>query len=390
MSAPAALHPPAAVLEPRPTQVAMEGDEMVLSMGPQHPSTHGVLRIVLKTDGEVVKEAIPHLGYLHRCFEKHAENLTYGQVIPFTDRMDYLASMNQNFSFVVAVERLMGIQPSEREEYIRVIMAELNRIASHLVSFGTYGLDIGAVTPFLYAFRERELILDIFEAASGARLLYNYMRIGGVMRDLTPQMLDKVREFVEYFEPKIDEYNELLSFNRIFIERTASVGVLSAEQAIAYGVTGPNLRGSGVQFDIRRGDPYSIYDRFEFDIPVGQGLHGTVGDCWDRYYVRILEMRESVKILRQALAQIPAGELARRPKTVKPPKGEIYSRTESPRGELGFYVISDGTTNPLRVKARSPCFTAMSVFDELARGAMISDVIAIIGSIDIVLGEIDR
>ena len=373
----------------------MEGDEMILSMGPQHPSTHGVLRIVLKTDGEVVKEAIPHIGYLHRCFEKHAENLTYGQVIPFTDRMDYLASMNQNFSFVVAVERLMGIQPSEREEYIRVIMAELNRIASHLVSFGTYGLDIGAVTPFLYAFRERERILDIFEAASGARLLYNYMRIGGVMRDLSPQMLDQTRAFVDYFAPKIDEYNELLSFNRIFIERTAGVGVLSAEQAIGYGITGPNLRGSGVQFDLRRGDPYSIYDRFEFEIPVGQGLQGKVGDCWDRYYVRVLECFESIKILRQAIPklketkgqEIMADQFK---KVMKVPKGECYLKIENPRGELGYYVVSDGTPKPYRVKARAPSFHNISVLPDISKGCMVADMVAIIGSVDIVMGEVDR
>lgn len=370
----------------------LKSDEMLLNMGPQHPSTHGVLRLVLRTDGEVVKEAIPHIGYLHRCFEKHAENVTYPQVIPYTDRMDYVGSMNNALGYVIAVEKLMGIKVPERAEYIRVIVAELNRIASHLLAFGTYGLDIGAFTPFMHAFRDREKILDLFEEASGARLLYNYPRIGGVARDVPPGWLEKTRAFIDYFEPKIKEYNDLLTFNKIFIERTANVGVLPLDLAISYGVTGPNLRGSGMKWDLRRNDPYSIYDRFEFDIPVGTGEMGTVGDCWDRYWVRIREMGESIKIIRQALDQIPPGEVMAPEglKAIKPPKGEVYVRTETPRGELGYYLISDGSQQPYRLKVRSPCFTAMSVFHEIARGGMIADMVAIVGSLDIVLGEIDR
>ncbi|HIE30419.1 TPA: NADH-quinone oxidoreductase subunit D [Candidatus Poribacteria bacterium] len=366
-------------------------EEMMVSMGPQHPSTHGVLRLMLTLDGEIVKEAVPHIGYLHRCFEKHAENLTYPQIIPYTDRLDYMASMNNNLGFCVGVERLMGLEVPQRAEYLRVLVAELNRIASHQISLGSYGLDMGAFTPFLYVFRDREIILDIFEELCGARLTYNYVRIGGVARDASPALLDRIEEFVDYFEPWIDKYNNLFTYNKIFIERTANVGVMSKGMAINYGVTGPNLRGSGFQWDLRRDDPYSIYDRFDFNIPVGNGEFGTVGDSWNRYRVRLWEMEESVKIIRQVLNQIPEGPImAQMRGAIRPPEGEIYARTETPRGELGFYIVSDGSPKPTRVKVRSPCFTVMSVFRELSRGCMIADLMAILGSFDIVLGEIDR
>jgi NADH-quinone oxidoreductase subunit D len=369
----------------------VQGDQMTLNIGPQHPSTHGVLRLEVKTDGEIVSEIRPHIGYLHRCFEKHSENVTYEQVIPFTDRCDYLAAMNSNFGYVVAMEDLMEIKVPERVDYIRVIMGELNRIASHLLALGVYGLDVGAFTPFLYMLRDRERILDMFEYTCGARLLYNYMWVGGVSHDLPKDFVNICTGFLDYFEPQISEYNELLTYNKIFIERTADVGVLPADVAVSFGVTGPNLRGSGVKWDVRRDEPYSIYDRFEFDVPTGTGEFGTVGDCFDRYWVRMLEVKESVKILRQALKDIPSGDVHQAiPKKIRPPKGSIYRRTESPRGDLGYYIVSDGTPVPFRVKMRSPAFTALSVLDEISRGWMISDVIAILGSLDIVLGEIDR
>jgi NADH-quinone oxidoreductase subunit D len=367
-------------------------EEMILNMGPQHPSTHGVLRLLLVTDGEVVSEAEPHIGYLHRCAEKIGENVNYQQFVPYTDRMDYLAGMNCNHAYSHAVERLMGLGIPERAEYIRILVLELNRIASHLVAFGTYGLDIGAFTPFFYAFRERERILDLFEELCGARLTYNYVRIGGVMIDLPPGWLKKVEQFLDYFTPKIKEYDELLSYNKIFIKRTANIGVLPAEIAVAYGVTGPNLRGSGIEWDLRKDEPYSIYDRFQFEVPIGHGEMGTLGDCWDRYMVRIREMRESVKILRQALASIPEGPVMAEEmgKSLKVPAGELYTRVENPRGELGFWVVSGGKDTAIRCKVRAPSFCSMSVFKDLSRGAMIADLVAIIGSFDIVLGEIDR
>jgi len=370
----------------------IEGDHMVLNMGPQHPSTHGVLRLELLTDGEICVKITPHVGYLHRCFEKIAESVPYNQVIPYTDRLDYLASMNCNLGFVLAVEKLMGIEVNERVKTIRVIMAELNRIASHLVAFGTYALDIGAFTPFLYAFREREHIIDLFEEVCGARLLYNYIWIGGLSHDLPSGWVEKCRDFCDYFVPKIDEYNNLFSFNQIFVDRTAEVGVMNAEQAIAYGATGPNLRGAGVAWDLRKTEAYSGYETYDFDICIGTGEKGVVGDCWDRYMVRIREMEQSVKIIRQALDRLPEGNVQEAiPKSFKKiPEGEVYMRTEAPRGELGFYAISDGSQIPYRVKCRSNCFTSLSAVPEIGVGAMIADMVAIIGSIDIVLGEVDR
>ena len=371
--------------------MAIETKELVLNMGPQHPSTHGVLRLELEIEGELVKSVKPHIGYLHRCFEKHAEAMTYPQVIPYTDRMDYLASMYNNFGYAVAVEKLMGIEVPERVEYIRVIMGELQRIASHLVAIGTYGLDIGAFTPFLYAFRDREKILSLFEMTCGARLLYNYIWVGGVSHDLHPDFLRLTKEFIPYFRPKIKEMNELLSYNKIFIDRTANVGVLPVDTAINYGMTGPNLRASGMKYDLRRDDPYSIYDRFDFDVITGHGEKGTAGDCWDRYFVRILEMEQSLRIIEQAVEQIPDGDVTSAiPRRVKPPKGSVYSRVENPKGELGYFIISDGSLNPFRVKVRGPSFVHLSVMDELCKGYLVADVVAILGSIDIVLGEVDR
>mgnify|MGYP001273531913 FL=1 len=371
---------------------SVQTEEMVLNMGPQHPSTHGVLRLKVLTDGEIVTRITPYIGYLHRCFEKHCENVTYEQVLPYTDRCDYIAAMNNNFGYAVAVEKLMDIKVPEKVEHIRVIVAELNRIASHLLAVGTFGLDVGAFTPFLYCFRDRERILDLFEMLCGARLLYSYIWVGGLSHDLPVGWVEKAYEFLDYFEPQVEEYNNILTFNKIFIERSADVGVLPRDVAISYGVTGPNLRGSGVKWDLRKDDPYSIYDKFEFDIPIGTGVVGTVGDCWDRYYIRVREIEESVKIVRQALEQLPRdGDVHEAiPKKIRPPKGQLYDRTETPRGELGYYIISNGKPIADRLKMRSPAFTALSCIDEIARGWMISDVFAILGSLDIVLGEIDR
>ncbi|HSW54615.1 MAG TPA: NADH-quinone oxidoreductase subunit D [Ignavibacteriaceae bacterium] len=369
----------------------LKTEEMVLNMGPQHPSTHGVLRLELQIDGEIIIDVVPHIGYLHRCFEKHCEAMTYPQIIPYTDRMDYLASMYNEFGYALAMERLMKIEVPERVEYIRVIMGELQRIASHLVALGTYGADIGAFTPFLFCFRDRERILHLFEITCGARLLYNYIWIGGLSHDLHPDFIRLTKEFIKDFRPNVKELNELLSYNRIFIERTANVGILPIETAINYGVTGPNLRASGLKWDLRRDDPYSAYHKFDYEIPVGSGEKGKTGDCWDRYYVRVLEMEESLKIIEQAIDTIPDGDVSSAiPKRVKPPEGQIYTRVENPRGELGYFIISDGSLNPARVKVRAPSFVTMQVFPELCKGFMVADVVAILGSVDIVLGEIDR
>ena len=369
-----------------------QGDDLILQMGPQHPSTHGVLRLELVMDGELVKQITPHIGYLHRCFEKHAEAMTYPQVIPYADRMDYLAAMNMELGYALAVEKLMGLtELPERLEYIRVIMAELQRIASHLLAIGTFGLDVGAITPFLWCFRDREKILDLFEWASGARLLYNYLWIGGVMQDLPDGFGRRALEFLDYFEPNVQELNDLLSFNKIFIERTANIGVMSPEMAISYGIGGPNLRGSGVKWDLRKEEPYGIYERFDFDIPVGTGEFGSIGSAWDRYMVRVREMLESIKILRQAFDQLPSGDPnSATPRRIRPAAGDAYMRTESPRGEIGFYLVSDGSDKPFRCKGRSPCFTAISAIDAIGRNSLVADAVATVGSLDIVLGEIDR
>jgi len=364
---------------------------MLVNMGPQHPSTHGVLRIVLRTDGEMVLEAVPHLGYLHRCKEKIAENLAYYQYIGYTDRLDYLAAMNNNHAWSMAVEKLAGIEVPERAEFIRIIAVELNRIASHLVSFGTYGLDMGAFTPFLYAFREREYILDLFEQLCGARLTLSYINVGGVTWDLPPQFLEKLTEFLDYFEPKIDEYNDLLSFNHIFIKRTANVGVCSRDICIKYALSGPMIRGSGIPFDLRRDRPYSIYPKLDFDVVVGSGMKGQLGDCWDRYWVKMEEMKQCVRILRQCIAQMPQGLFrAKLPRAMKVPAGEVYEEYENPRGHLGFYLESQGGPIPYRAHIRGPSFINLAVTQALCKNVLLADVPAIVGSIDIVMGEVDR
>jgi NADH-quinone oxidoreductase subunit D len=373
------------------TQNGIKTEQMVLNLGPQHPSTHGVLRLELELEGEIITKVTPHIGYLHRCFEKHAEAMTYSQVVPYTDRMDYLSAMYNEFGYALAVEKLLGIELPERVEYIRVIMGEFQRIASHLVAIGTYGLDIGAVTPFLYCVRDRERIFRLFEKTCGARLLYNYIWVGGLSHDLHPDFVREAKEFVKYFKPNIKELNDLLTMNKIFIERTANVGVLPVETAINYGISGPNLRASGLKWDIRKNDPYSVYHKFDFDIPVGKNDIGTVGDSWNRYYIRVLEMEQSLRIIEQALEQIPEGDVTSAiPKRIKPPVGQVYSRVENPKGELGYFIISNGSTSPFRVKVKGPSFVHLGVLNELCKGRMVADVIAILGSIDIVLGEVDR
>jgi len=380
---------------------SLQPEEMIINMGPQHPSTHGVLRLELIIDGEIVKEVIPHVGYLHRCFEKHAENLTYQQTIPFTDRLDYLASMNNSHAFVMGVERMLGIDKDipKRIEYIRVLVCELNRIASHLIAIGTYGIDIGAFTPFLWCFRDREHIMNMLEWASGSRMLYNYIWVGGLFYDLPVGFEERCKEFVDYFKPKLKELNELLTDNQIFISRTASIGVLPMDVAISYGCSGPMLRGSGLKWDLRRVDEYSVYPEIEFDIPVGKGEMGKLGDCWDRYKVRVDEIVESIKIIEQCIERLQK-ELkrttdfdprAKLPKKIIPKAQDFYIRAENPKGELGFYFIADGKSEiPKRVKARAPSFNNLSVLPEISKGVLIADLIAILGSIDIVLGEVDR
>lgn len=368
-----------------------DSDELLINMGPQHPSTHGVLRLLLRTDGEEVQEAVPYIGYLHRCAEKIGENVTYDAYTPYTDRLDYLGAMNNNLAWAMAVEKLAGMEVPERAEYIRVIVSELNRIASHLIMVGTYGLDLGAFTPFLLTFREREEILDLLEEISGARLCFGYIRIGGVSDDITPTFVTNCKRFLQQFIPKLDAINELLSYNQIFIRRTANIGVLSAEKAIAYGCTGPILRASGVDWDLRRDEPYSVYDRFDWSVCVGKGEKGEVGDTWDRYMMRVREMYECARICEQVLEGIPEGPFrTKMPRNFKPPAGECYFRAENPRGELAFYIVSDGSKIPYRVKVRGPCFCNLSVMQELTKNMLVSDLVAVLGSFDLVMGEVDR
>lgn len=380
--------------------------EMVLQMGPQHPSTHGVLRLEIVTDGEVIVDVVPHLGYLHRCFEKHAESLPYNQTIPFVDRLDYLAAMNSEHVFVMGVERLLGMQDQlldspagRRIEYIRVLMAELNRLASHFVAIGTYAIDIGAYTPFLWFMRDREHLQRLLEWVSGARMLYNYIWIGGLYYDLPVGFEERCREYLQYLKPKLLELEQLVAENKIFVQRTANVGVLPLTVAIDYGCTGPMLRGSGLAYDLRRVDGYSVYPELEFDIPVGEGKMGTVGDCWDRNYVRVLECRESVRIAEQCLARLTTDLKRTRdfdpqalvPKKIRPKAQEVYVRGETPKGELGFFFRADGRSDvPFRCHCRSCCYHNLSVISELSKGAMLADLVAIMGSIDVVMGEVDR
>jgi NADH-quinone oxidoreductase subunit D len=370
----------------------LKSELLTLNMGPQHPATHGVLRIEIWTDSEIVAHAIPHLGYLHRCMEKHSENLDFRGVIPFVDRLDYLASMNMEWTYVAAVEKMLGTEVPRRGELIRIMTAELQRIASHLMAFGTYALDLGAFSPFLYAFEEREKILRLFEEVSGARLLYNYFWIGGVWNDWTDDQLQRVSAFCDNMEEEAKKYHELVSMNKIFVQRTANVGVFSKEDCFTYGASGPVLRGSGVKWDLRKVAPYSLYSEFEFDVPVGTGEVGVVGDCWNRYYVRMREVTQSIKIIRQVLEKLEPGQvMGKVPKVIKLPKGEVYLRHECPRGELAFHLVSEGDAKqPFRLKVKSPCFTHISMLPHVAPGQMIADFVATVGSIDIVLGEVDR
>ncbi len=369
----------------------LKSDLLTLNMGPQHPATHGVLRVEIKTDSEIVAEAIPHIGYLHRCMEKHCENLDYRGVIPFVDRMDYLAAMNMEYGYALAVEKMLGTEVPIRAQYIRTIVSELQRIASHLMFFGTYAIDLGAFSPFLYAFQDRENILRLFEELSGARLLYNYIWIGGVWNDITDEQLTRIKNYLNEWDENFKKYHDLVGENKIFIGRTANVGMISKEQVYDFGLTGPVLRGSGIKWDLRKDRTYGIYDKFEFNVPVGEGYKGQIGDCYDRYMVRMLEMNESMKIIKQCLDGIEAGpHMGKVSKILKVPAGEIYLRTECPRGELGYHLISDGGKKPYRLKVKSPCFTHVSVLPAIAPGLMIADLVASIGSIDIVLGEVDR
>ena len=396
----------------KPLEVAefdVRTDEILVNMGPQHPSTHGVLRLVLRTDGEVVLEVTPHIGYLHRCAEKIGENVTARQWIPYTDRMDYLAGMNMNLGFALAVEKLLQIEVPEKGRHLRVLIAELNRIASHLVAAGTYGLDLGSFTPFMYCFRERERILDLFELVCGARLTYSYITVGGVTADLPPGWLQKCESFLDQFEPVIDELHVLLTSQAVFIRRTAGIGILPAETAIQYGCSGPVLRGSGVNWDLRRdGEPIytRMYEGYRWEViaqtdgrypqdhpypPVPKGA--VLGDSWHRFYVRMLEVVQSVGLVRQAIekysrARGPVGEPIKQ--SQKLPKAEAYLETEAPKGQMGFLVVGDGTPVPRRCRARSSSFCNLSVLSELCRGCLVADVPAILGSLDIVLGEVDR
>ena len=366
-------------------------EEMTLNMGPQHPSTHGVLRFIVKADGEVMRTAIPDVGYLHRSIEKIAEKVGYHGFMPYTDRVDYVSAMQCNQGWAMVCERLAGIEVPRRGEFCRVIACELGRIASHLLSVGTMVQDIGAYTPFLHALREREKINDLLEELCGARLTFNYMRIGGVAWDLPAGYAEKVTAFLDQFEPLIDEYNDLISYNKIYVQRLANVGVVSKREAINYNLVGPNLRATGFPYDVRRDEPYSVYPELEFDLPVGSGEMGTLGDCFDRYMVRIKEMRECCKMVRQCLELMPPGPvLAKVPRRLKPPVGDAYIRVEGSRGDMGWYLVSDGSEFPYRVKIRTGSFAAMSIVDKVSRGLMIADLIALIASFDVVAPEVDR
>ena len=366
-------------------------EDMTLSMGPQHPSTHGVLRFVVRADGEVMKEAIPDIGYLHRSIEKIAEKVGWHGFIPYTDRVDYVAAMFCNHGWSMACEALAGIAVPKRGEYCRVIADELCRLHSHLLSVGTMAMDIGAFTPFTHAIREREYLNDLFEELCGSRLTFHYMRIGGVGWDLPPGWIEKLTHFLDRFEPIIDEYDRLISYNKIYTERLGGVAVITAEQAIDYNLVGPNLRGSGVRYDVRRDVPYSVYPELEFEVPIGKGEMGAVGDCFDRYIVRMHEMRESCRILRQCIRQIPDGPvISKVARNFKPPAGDVQVRLESARGDMGWYVVSDGTAFPHRCKIRTGSFSAISIVQLVSRNLMIADLIAVIASLDLVAPEIDR
>lgn len=411
---------PLQIEDPRIVEFDVQTDEMLVNMGPQHPSTHGVLRLLLRTDGEIVHECTPHIGYLHRCAEKIGENLSPPQYIPYTDRMDYLAGMNMNLGFALAVEKLIGMEVPDKAIHLRVLISELGRVASHLVAMGAYGLDLGTFSPFLYAFREREIILDLFEEVCGARLTYSYFTIGGATHDLPEEIempdglaalskqprggslpfTDALELFLKWLEPRITEYHTLLTRNAIFIKRTSGMGVLTPEKAVSFGCTGPVLRGSGVNIDLRRdGEPIytRMYKGYDFNViaaPFKAAPREVVlGDNWCRFYVRMLEVIESIRLIRQSIVRYKAATGSYREPfklNAKLPKDEVYLETEAPRGQMGFYVVGNGEGNPLRVRAKSSCFCNLSVTDMLCEGVPLADVPAIVGSLDIVMGEIDR
>jgi len=369
-----------------PERPYLDSNELIINMGPQHPATHGVLRVILKLDGEKVLGTECVIGYLHRGVEKIAENRTYTMFNPYVDRMDYVAAVSNGLGYCQAVEKLLAVEAPPRANYIRVILTELNRIASHQLWLGTHALDIGAMTPLFYTFRDREEILKIFEKYCGARLTTHAFRIGGLQYETYAGFEKDVKNFVAFVRPKIDEYEELLTGNRIWIERTKNVGVISAKDAIALGVTGPVLRASGVKWDLRKAQPYANYSEFDFDIPTGEN-----GDTYDRYIVRMIEMRQSLRIIEQAVAGIPEGPImAKVPKVIKPAVGEIYHSIEAPKGELGYFIVSDGSTQPYRVRVRPPSFVNLQALDIMVQGMLVADVVAVIGTLDIVLGEVDR
>jgi NADH-quinone oxidoreductase subunit D len=361
-------------------------EEIEVNMGPQHPSTHGVLRLILKLDGERLVSAKPDIGFLHRGMEKLAEKRTYPQYLALTDRFDYLASMFGNYVYCAAVEKLMGIEVPPRAQALRVLVMELNRIASHLVFYGSMGLDLGASTPFIYGFREREAILDLFESLCGSRLTFSYLRIGGMTHDLPDGFTKQAREFLAYFPKKMEEYDNLLSRNEILIVRTRGIAPVSGEEMTSWGVSGPMLRASGVAWDLRRAEPYSGYEKYDFEIATR-----SEGDTSARYLVRMQEMRESAKIIAQVLDGLPEGPVtAKVPRAIRPPAGESYARVESARGEIGCYIVSDGSTKAYRLKWRGPCFSNLAVIEKMAPGILVADLVAALGSFDLVLGEVDR
>jgi NADH-quinone oxidoreductase subunit D len=364
----------------------LDSTELVLNMGPQHPSTHGVLRVIVKLDGEKVTGTECVIGYLHRGVEKIGENRTYAMFAPYVDRMDYVAAISNGLGYCLAVEKLLNVETTPRAQVVRVILTELNRIASHLLWLGTHALDIGAITPLFYCMREREATLNIFEKYCGARLTTHAFRIGGLQYETYEGFEQECLEFCDMFMPKCDEYEELLTGNRIWMQRLQNVGILNAEDCKAYGVTGPMLRAAGVEWDLRRAQPYSGYEKYDFEIPTCEN-----GDSFDRYIIRMREMRQSVRIIRQAVADIPAGPImAKVPKVIKPPVGEAYVSIEAPKGELGYYIVSDGSTQPYRLRVRPPSFVNLQSLDKMARGSLVADLVAVIGTIDIVLGEVDR
>jgi NADH-quinone oxidoreductase subunit D len=380
------FYDPTELLEVEPGKTFLDSNELILNMGPQHPSTHGVLRVLLKLDGEKVNGLECIIGYLHRGIEKIGESRTWVQYAPYVDRFDYTAAVCNNLGYCLAVEKLLNVEIPKRAQYLRVILAELSRIASHQLWLGTHVLDIGAVTPLFYAFRDREAALNIFERYCGARLTTHSFRIGGCRWDAYEGMEQEVLRACDEMMKQIDEYGDLVTGNRIWQQRTKNVGVLTAQDCVDFAITGPVLRGSGVRWDIRKALPYSSYDDFEFDIPIGEN-----GDTLDRYLVRVEEMRQSIRIIRQAMQGLPEGPImAKVPKVVKPPAGEVYVSTEAPKGELGYFLVCDGSANPYRVRVRPPSFINLQCLEKMAKGSLVADVVAMIGTLDIVLGEVDR